>query len=391
MRRASLAVLATTALVLTSIGVATAALVSGDPISCTVSAVDGGQQIVCDVPDQPAVTTTATVTEPGPTVTATATVTETATPSPSPTPTPTPTPSPSPSPSPSPTATPTSSGAFPDASNTGVPAGATLVRIPQDRTSGPGWHYDSRGWVTVDGSGTTFSGYSVATNVDVTASNVTVSNNLIVSAGGWGISLRHTTGVKIDHNTLRGAGSATAQTCDNAVRGIYGDDDAVTITANNIYWCSSGINHLDRGGLIRDNYIHDIGHTCTSGDVNCGHFNGIQLGSGDGPLMVIDNNTILIPWPATDAVMLANDDGPQTNRRITNNLLAGGGYTFYGAGGPDGAATDIVFTGNQFSTRYYPQSGYWGPVAHWQASKAGNVWSNNTWADGPNAGKPVSP
>ena len=224
-------------------------------------------------------------------------------------------------------------------------------------------------------------------DISVEAANVTIRGNSIFSTG-WPIALRHTTGVVIDQNTIYG-GSTYTTMCDNAIRGIYGDDDAVTITRNNIYGCASGINHLNRGGLIRDNYIHDIGVACPPGTgTECGHYNGIQLGAGTGPLMTIDHNTILVPAAYTDAIMLANDDGAQRNRVITNNLLAGGGYSFYGSGGPGGVATGIVFRNNQFSTRYFPNSGSYGPVAHWQA---GNVWEGNTWADGPNAGKPVSP
>ena len=105
--------------------------------------------------------------------------------------------------------------------------------------------------------------------------------------------------------------------------------------------------------------------------------------------MTINHNTIFNPSSLTDAIMLANDDGPQTNRTITNNLLAGGGYTFYGSGGPSGQATNIIFTGNRFSNRYFPRSGSFGPVAHWQRS-TGNVWANNTWADGPAAGTTIT-
>jgi len=264
-----------------------------------------------------------------------------------------------------------------------------LKRVPEDVTSGKGWHFDTRGWVSIDDPGAVFSGFQTAYNVNVFAENATITNNLITSSGAdYNISLRHASGAKIDHNTIHGA-SATSP-CDNGIRGMYGDDDNVTISANNIYWCSSGINHFDQGGLIRDNFIHDLGHGCTAGDVNCGHFNGIQLGAGFGPLMTIDHNTIFNPSPATDAIMLANDDGNQDNRKITNNLLGGAGYTFYGSGWDGAAATHITFTGNRFSTRYFPASGSLGPVAHWNPSST-NVWSGNVWADGPNTGKTVSP
>lgn len=277
---------------------------------------------------------------------------------------------------------------FPDASSTGHDSSTVLKEVPGDVRSGPGWHYDSRGWVEIDGEGATFSGYRVRTNVNVSASNVTIRNNWITTKDSWNISLRRAHGVTIDRNTLDGP--SRTETCDNAIRDIHGDSDDVTITANNIYFCFSGINHFNQGGLIEGNFIHDLGVPCPGDDPDCGHWNGIQLGAGAGPLMTINRNTIFLPLAYTDAIMLANDDGPQTNRRITDNLLAGGGYTFYGSGGPDGQATNIVFTGNQFATGYFPRGGAHGPVAHWQFAE-GNVWADNTWADGPEAGERVEP
>jgi hypothetical protein len=274
-------------------------------------------------------------------------------------------------------------GVFPDADTTGVPTGTTLKRVPQDVTSGAGWHYDSRGWLVIDGAGTVFSEYSVSVDVSVEASNVTISKSQIVS-NGWPVALRHAQNVTIDQSDLRGA-SATSP-CDNAIRDIYGDSDSVKITANDITWCSSGINHFDAGGLIQGNFIHDLKLDAAG----TAHINGIQLGSGTGSLMTIRGNTIHHANSQTDAIMLANDDGAQANRLIEGNLIGGGGYTFYGAGGPTGTATGITFRNNQFTTRYFPQGGYWGPVAYWKTG-GGNVWSGNTWADGPNAGQPVNP
>jgi hypothetical protein len=243
--------------------------------------------------------------------------------------------------------------------------------------------------VQIDGAGAVFAGYRLSVGVVIMAADVTVRDSVLdLGRGAWGISLRHADGVTIDHTTIRGR--SLDQTCDNAVRDVFGDSDNVTITANNIYHCASGINHFNAGGVIRGNYIHDLGHPCTSGDADCGHFNGIQLGAGTGPLMTIDRNTIFNPAPSTDCIMLANDDGPQRNRRITNNLLAGGGYSFYGSGWEGADARNIVVTGNRFSTLYFPNGGSFGPVAHWNDA-SDNVWSDNVWADGPRAGKPVTP
>lgn len=278
---------------------------------------------------------------------------------------------------------------YPDASNTGPDPATVLRAVPGDVRQGQGWHWDDRGWVMVDGEGAVFSGFAVQAGVVVEADNATISNSVIdVGNEGWGVSLRNSNGVVISNNVIRGP--SADQPCDNGIRDIYGNADGVQILANEIHLCASAINHFNQGGVIRGNFIHELGHECVSGDVDCGHFNGIQLGAGDGPTMTIDHNTIFNPAPATDAVMLANDDGPQTNRVITDNLLAGGGYTFYGSGGPEGEASNIIFKDNRFSTIFFAKGGSLGPVAHWQEG-FGNEWSGNVWEDGPSAGKPVYP
>lgn len=349
---------------------------------------------------QPSATPTPTVTA-TPTPTATATPTQTSTPTPTPTATATPTQTATPTPTqtvtptPTPTATPTTvPGSYPDADTTGPTiAHSELKRVgfgAGEVKSGNGWSLDSRGWVAVNEPGAVFEGFITDLNVNVFTTNATVRNNIITSTGAdYNISLRHASGAVIENNIIHGQ-SAT-NPCDNGIRGIYGDDDNITIRGNEIYWCASGVNHLNMGGLIEDNYIHSLGDPCDFSDPNCGHFNGIQLGAGFGPLMTIRHNTIFNPAQATDAIMLANDDGEQTNRVIDNNLLGGGGYTFYGSGWATANATNIKFTNNKFTTRFFPNSGSLGPVAHWQAGKAGNVWSGNTWADGPKAGQPVNP
>ena len=75
-----------------------------------------------------------------------------------------------------------------------------------------------------------------------------------------------------------------------------------------------------------------------------------------------------------------------TNCTITGNLLAGGDYPLYLGGS---ASTGILVENNVVSTVYFPTGGYYGPVYTssppvWGSS--GNVWSGNTWLDGPNAG-----
>ena len=50
-------------------------------------------------------------------------------------------------------------------------------------SSGTGWHYDSRGWVEVPAPCATSTGLSIPYNVDITASNVTLDDDDIVTSG----------------------------------------------------------------------------------------------------------------------------------------------------------------------------------------------------------------
>ena len=41
--------------------------------------------------------------------------------------------------------------------------------------------------------------------------------------------------------------------------------------------------------------------------------------------------------------------------------------------------TNIKITNNRFSPLYFSKSGYWGPLAAFNRSGTGNVWSGNVW------------
>ena len=61
---------------------------------------------------------------------------------------------------------------YPDASNTGVPAGVSLRKVPQEVTSGTGWKWDSRGWLQVTADGAVVEDLVVDGTIEVTGSNV---------------------------------------------------------------------------------------------------------------------------------------------------------------------------------------------------------------------------
>lgn len=265
-----------------------------------------------------------------------------------------------------------SSCGYPDASNTGVPAGTALKTVPGQVSKGTGWHWDSRGWVEIDGNGAVFSGYSVNATIDVTASNVTIRNNQITVQGDtWGIGLRHTKNVIVDHNTISSPVATGNDRLMEGLKDVYGDSSNTVVSANNIFHADTGI-QIDQG-VIQDNYIHDFGFK--AGD----HLNGTTSNSGGTPL-TIRHNTILNSYSQTDAISLFQDFGGQSQRVIDDNLIAGGGYALYGGANPGGSATsNIVVTNNRFSNLYYANAGSYGPVAAFDANGKGNMFSGNVW------------
>jgi hypothetical protein len=262
---------------------------------------------------------------------------------------------------------------YPDATNTGVQAGITLKRIPEDVTSGPGWHWDSRGWVTIDGVGALFSGYSVTSSIDVVADNVIIENVKAVFADdGWAIGVRHASNVTIRNCEIGGVDTGAGRLM-AGIKSIYGDEGDITIQKCNIYGTSTGI-QIYRG-LIEDNYIHDLGYK--SGD----HVNGITSNASTGPL-VIRHNTVYNQISQTDAISLFEDFGVQRDVLIENNKVAGGGYTIYAgqnAGGPQ--TSNIVVKNNRISRRHFVSGGYFGPATAFSKAGPGNVWTGNVWDD----------
>ena len=261
---------------------------------------------------------------------------------------------------------------YPDATNTGVPAGTTLLTVPGQVSSGPGWHYDPRGWVEVDGNGASLTGLYIPMNLDITASNVTISNVQVVTSGpsSFGISLRHTANVTIKNSTISGVNATTGRV-GNAIDDIYGDSTNMTIKNNNISNWRTAVQVS--AGLVTANYIHSPGYM--AGD----HVNGIYDTGSTQPL-TISGNTIYNSMNQTDDITLEASAPGQAiaNKTITGNLLAGGAYSIYGGDSLGNTTTSIKITGNRFATLYYPSTGAYGPVAYYDPSGPGNTWTANT-------------
>jgi hypothetical protein len=260
---------------------------------------------------------------------------------------------------------------FPGAASTGLLPGTALRKVPGQVSSGQGWSFrPSTHSVEVTGRGAVLSGLAIAGNLDIAASDVTVRDDRIVTAGTFGISLRHTSGVTIEHTTVRGANATTGRV-DYAIDDIYGDSTGLVIRNDNISRWRVGINA--QSGLVTGNYIHDPGYV--AGD----HTDGIYVSGGTRPLIISDN-TVLNRLGQTCAIMLESAAGqPVADKAIVGNLLAGGDYAVYAAGAQRDS-TRIVIRGNRFGRQFYPASGRYGPVTQFQADGAGNIWSGNIWS-----------
>lgn len=262
---------------------------------------------------------------------------------------------------------------FPDATNTGVNPTAVLKQVPQQVSSGSGWHWDTRGWVVIDEPEAVFSGFDVAAPVNVDANDVVIRGNRLHPTGNvWAVGLNHVQRAQIVGNTIGVVGARPR--IEVGVKDVYGDAGGTQVIRNNIANTSTGVQIHE--GLIEGNYIHDMG--LQKGD----HINGITTNGGGSTLLTIRRNTVLNQFSQTDAVSLFQDFGLQVNRVITGNLLAGGDYAIYAGGeGSFGLSRSIVITNNRISRIFFPNGGYWGPLAKFDQDGPGNVWANNVWDD----------
>ena len=278
---------------------------------------------------------------------------------------------------------------FADTTNTGVPAGTTLYKVPGDITAptaqtGSGWTYSS-GVITVDAGGT-LKNVQFTGPVQIVGAGATVEDSDITISGedSWAIQLRHASDATIEDNNLHGTGLTSPNGCDSAIRDIYADSENMTVEHNNVWYCADPMNNITLGGTIEGNYFHDLGASTTDNHYEC-----IQTedpGSST-PLVISDNTCLNQHTNQTAAIILSNDNGgTENNRYIDHNLLAGGGYTFYGSGGAGAPATNITFINNHFSRIFSSTSGGYGPDVYWKTG--GNVWSGNVWDD---TGQSISP
>lgn len=297
-----------------------------------------------------------------PSPTATSTPTPTATSAPpvvAPTPTPTPTPPPTVS-APAPVAPSTPSTGFPNAGNTGVPAGTALTAY-----SGP---------CTITTAGAVIDARTINCSLDIRAKGVKITRSVVngtVYADTDGSGSFTISDSQINIGSRMGTGIGDAYFTAIRVH-VTGGNRSINCFLN----CT-----------VESSYVHGQ-FTDTTG---VAHESGIRMGSGS----VIRGNTIACTAPdvAPDAGCSAALTGYGDFAVVQNNVVDGnlfvagsGGYCAYGGsttGKPFSAGVNnIRFTNNVFQRGESGKCGWYGPITSFNLGAPGNVWSNNTFDDG---------
>jgi hypothetical protein len=248
---------------------------------------------------------------------------------------------------------------YPDETSTGVPAG-TALRPSQS--------------VNADTPGMVIENLDITGEINVSAPNVTIRRVRVtggrpVGNADWAIVVRATAENLVIEDSEIGtpAGSAQDMAC---ILNI--GDSRPTMRRLNIHGCSAGIS--TGGGLVEDSYIHDM-----SAVAGLSHVVGVASNGGGG--LTVSHNTILNTFDQTAAIAFYQDFSEQSDNLVTDNLVGGGGYCFYGGAGPKGATRSIRFVGNRLTRSIFPSCGSYGVMASFTTTDPGNEFRGNIWDD----------
>jgi hypothetical protein len=249
--------------------------------------------------------------------------------------------------------------AWPDATNTGVPSGTSLTVV--------------NGNLDITTAGTVVENKDVRGCIHVTAPDVIIRKSKVSCADFYVID-NESTNLLIEDVTVD---------CQNLHHtGIVWSN--YTARRVNVSACENGL-WAENNVVIEDSYVHDI---IPYDPVTDPHTDGIQIPSNSTNI-TIRHNRIYGQYSSANsfgnsAIFIGT--GPSnsmtSNITVTNNLLAGGGYTLYCNQG--GRGTNSAYTDNRFSTIFSPKVGGIGP---WTDCADENI-SGNVYHE---TGLPVTP
>ena len=250
---------------------------------------------------------------------------------------------------------------YPDATNSGVPAGTQLT---------------SSGSITAGTPGETISDLSVNGTITVTANNVTIKDTKITTGNGQlnGVSAimiqSGVSGTVVEDTTMQGSNCQGG----SLFAGVMNESGDQLTMERDYGTCLDDILH--GSGTLADSYWID------NANIPSDHYEPVAYDGGAGSI-TINHNTLLNPHDQTAAVFVTCWGGPVTSETITNNLMAGGDYVVYGPTGNGGcsfATGPQTVTGNRFSTIYYSSGGQYGLGVYFESNQttwSGNIWDNN--------------
>ena len=261
------------------------------------------------------------------------------------------------------TTTPAPSAGFPDASNTGVPAGVALSNY-----TGP---------CTITAASTVISGKLIGCDLIIKAANVSVTDSRIN-----GRLLSNTSGasVTVQDSEINGGNqetfpSVSYQNLTLRRVEVTGGQHSVQCSAN----CT-----------VADSWLHNqyIGAGST------GHVNAFISNGGSG--FTLTHNTLHCTVQPTGTgggctadASLFGDFGSISNAKFDGNLFkansTGAGYCLqagYNPGKSFPNPTGVVITNNVFERGTNGKCGIYGAVTAFKADAPGDVWSGNTFDNG---------
>ncbi|HXF29931.1 MAG TPA: hypothetical protein VN522_00315 [Solirubrobacterales bacterium] len=274
---------------------------------------------------------------------------------------------------------------FPDATNSGVPAGTTLT---------------ASGSLNVTTAGTVISGRNVTGTINILADNVTIEKTRVTqnttcgtrsTCGNYAIRIDE----GVDGTVIRNVETASVagDTCEHDIRNTGG---TLTIEGAYLHACDSNV-YAVGPTTLKNSY--GIGALAISEDhVENVYFNETSF--------TAIHDTLLNPVEQT-AVIFGNSGGGYDVTNCSNqltileSLIGGGGYTLYPCAHAAQAGTSSLrVEGNHFarcvsaegynpnggthpcvggadSSGYYPKSGSYGLVTNYFS--AASIWRNNVW------------
>lgn len=240
----------------------------------------------------------------------------------------------------------------------------------------PGTSLTPSGSFTITQDGTVVNALDVTGIIYVRAKNVTIQNTRVRGCGPGGA-------IDVGYDNANGPVTVKDVELNGQGCGDYamiGNSNYTCIRCN-IYGARVGA-AMDTTVVVRDSWIHDLVYVTAS------HMEAI-LSNGGNNYQVIHNNLECVGGDdqggCSAALAMFGDFGPIDNALVQYNLFnTSGSYCTYAgsaAGKPYPNGTNVRYLNNYFGKKYNPQCGLYGPATAW-AFNAGNVWSDNVWADG---------